>query len=65
MRGTGKAVALQGGHGLRIRRSHGTNLQMAARQLIGDSGYRRVDALGKAQPLALVFLGIGKARVHG
>ncbi len=38
---------------------------MAARQLIGDSGYRRVDALGKTKTLALVFLGIRKARVPG
>ena len=62
--GTFKAGSLQRACALGIRRAHGTELQMTTGELIGNTRNFALRTLGKTKTLALVFLGIRKARVN-
>ena len=61
--GAFKAGGLQRARALGIRRAHGTELQMTSGELVGNTCHLTLCALGKAQTLALVFLGVRKARI--
>ena len=60
-----KARTLQRCHGLRIRRRHGAQLQVATRQLVSHAGRGSINAFGEPQAFTLVLLGIGQPGVHG
>ena len=64
MSGAFKAGGLQCARALGIRRAHGTELQMTTGELIGNARNFALRTLGKTKTLALVFLGIRKARVN-
>ena len=61
--GAFKAGCLQRARTLGIRRAHGAELQMTSGELVGNTCHLTLRALGKAQALALVFLGVRKARI--
>ena len=63
MSGAFKAGGLQCARALGIRRAHGAELQMTSGKLVGNTRHLTLRALGKAQTLALVFLGVRKARI--